>query len=211
MTINAWPLTWPAGWKRTPEVSRRYGHFGKRVTRPGRSYASTEDITVADAVGRVLSELQRMAIGREDVVISTNLKTRIDGLPRSDQNRPMDPGAAVYWEESKGKRRCIAIDQYTTVEDNLAAIAATLDAMRAIERHGGAAILERAFTGFTALPAPGDTVRRPWWDVLGVPKDAPAEAVKAVYVRLRSTHHPDKGGTGGGFDEVERAWREATA
>jgi hypothetical protein len=51
----------------------------------------------------------------------------------------------------------------TRAADNLAAIAATLEAMRAIDRHGGATILNRAFTGFTALPPPADC-----WKELGV-------------------------------------------
>ena len=51
------------------------------------------------------------------------------------------------------------------VEESLAAIAATLDAMRAIERHGGARVLERAFTGFTAVPAPD--ARKHWREVFG--------------------------------------------
>jgi hypothetical protein len=209
MTINAHPLTWPEGWKRTPEGGRRFGHFSKRVQRPGASYKSTQDITVSEAVQRVLAELTRWAIGRDDIVISTNVPVRLDGLPRSDAKRPLDPGAAVYWEESTGERRCIAVDQYTTVEDNLAAIAATLDAMRAIERHGGAEILQRAFTGFTALAAPAAT--RNWWDVLSVPKQSTPDAITAAYRRLRSEHHPDKGGSAARFDEVERAYREATS
>jgi hypothetical protein len=91
---------------------------------------------------------------------------RNDGLPLSKQREPEDPGVAVYWK-TDGKSLVIAADCYTKIADNLAAVAATLDAMRAIERHGGAAILERAFTGFTALPAPM-TGQKPWRDVLGV-------------------------------------------
>jgi hypothetical protein len=64
----------------------------------------------------------------------------------------------------------MAIDQYDRVEHNLAAIAATLDAMRAIKRHGGAEILDRAFTGFTALPAPM-AGGKPWRQVLGFDLD----------------------------------------
>jgi len=55
----------------------------------------------------------------------------------------------------------MAIDRYSTVEGNLAAIAATLDAMRAIERHGATVILERTFADFMALPAP--VAAREWW------------------------------------------------
>ena len=114
---------------------------------------------------------------------------------------------AVYWQETSGKRRVIAIDRYSRVADNLAAIAATLDAMRAISRHGGARILERAFTGFTALPAPG--AAREWWEVLGVDKGATPEAIKAAYRSLASQHHPDKGGDAARMAEINEAYRKA--
>lgn len=202
MAIAAYPLTWPEGWKRTAPANRRYGHFGKRVRPSGATWSHKADLTVAEAVTRVLEELQRMGVGRDDTVISTNLKTRLDGLPRSDQAKPADPGAAVYFEDN-GQRRCIAIDQYTTVEDNLAAIAATLDAMRAIERHGGAAILERAFTGFTALPAPG--AAREWWEVLGLAKTATADEINTAHRRLAMQNHPDRGGDHQRMAEINAA------
>jgi hypothetical protein len=43
--------------------------------------------------------------------------------------------AAVYWETRRRECRVMAIDRYTTVADNVPAIAATLDAMRAFECH----------------------------------------------------------------------------
>ena len=79
----------------------------------------------------------------------------------------------------------MAIDQYFRVADNLAAIAATLEAMRAIERHGGAEILDRAFTGFTALPAPEQP-----FHVLGVSATATDEEIETAYRRLAMQHHP---------------------
>lgn len=208
MTISAYPLAWPAGWKRTDPAHRADGRFGKRVREAGKSWAALKDLTVADAVSRVLEELQRMGITREDVVISTNLKTRLDGLPRSDQKRPEDPGVAVYWQEFSGARRCMAIDLYARVEDNLAAVAATLDAMRAIERHGGAAVLERAFTGFQALPAPG--AGDSWWQVLEVPQTATFEQAQAAFRRLRAIHHPDRpGGSHDAMARINKAWADA--
>ncbi|MGE0350920.1 hypothetical protein [Hydrogenophaga sp.] len=192
MTINAYPLTWPTGWKRTGPADRRFGHFGKMTKTGASNWRSKTDISVAEAVHRVLAELKRMGIERDDVVISTNLKTRLDGLPRSDQGRPADPGVAVYFEDM-GRRRCIAVDQYTTVEDNLAAVAATLEAMRAIERHGGAEVLDRAFTGFAALPPPRPD--RPWWEVLGLDPTSSKDEIRAAYRRLVSTVHEAKGGT----------------
>lgn len=188
--IAAYPLQWPEGWPRTSHYARIPGRFSTR--RNSRTMA--QDLTVADGVERVLDELSRFGIGREDIVISTNLKTRLDGLPRSDQKAPHDPGAAVYWETRKGQRKVMAIDQYLKVADNLAAIAATLDAMRAIERHGGAQILDRAFTGFTALPAPGAV--RHWREVLGVgPLERDMAVIRLAFKRAASSAHPDKGGS----------------
>jgi hypothetical protein len=188
--IAAYPLQWPEGWPRTPHHARIQGRFSTR--RNSRTMA--QDLTVADGVERVLVELSRLWIHREDIVISTNLTTRLDGLPRSDQKVPNDPGVAVYWEAKTGERRVMAIDQYLKVADNLAAVAATLDAMRAIERHGGAKILERAFTGFTALSAPA--AKRHWREVLGVgPGERDMAAIRMAFKRAASTAHPDKGGT----------------
>ena len=59
--------------------------------------------------------------------------------------------------------------------------------MRAIERHGGAEILDRAFTGFIALPAPEQP-----WQVLGVGANATADEIEDAYRKLAALHHPDK-------------------
>jgi hypothetical protein len=135
----------------------------------------------------VLDSLERMGFSRT-VVISSNFELRQDGLPRSDQRAPADPGIAVYWGSGK-TARCMAVDQYDRVADNLAAIAATLEAMRAIERHGGASILDRASTGFVALAAPEQ-----WFMILGVPAAASRSEIEQAYKRLAMKHHPDRRG-----------------
>ncbi|MFC0677481.1 J domain-containing protein [Lysobacter korlensis] len=210
MTIPASPLQWPTGWKRTPPAARARARFGKQVMRtssytpPGGQpsrYATRGEVTIADGVGRVQAELERMGVSDFDLVISTNLQLRLDGLPRSGQREPDDPGVSVYWRDSRvdgWPMRCMAIDRYDRVADNLAAVAATLEAMRAIERHGGAEILDRAFTGFAALPAPGGTSH--WRDLLD-PNDP-----EGSYRRLRAKHHPDRGGDADEFRAVQHAW-----
>lgn len=208
MTISAYPLQWPDGWKRTPRERRREAKFGRARRSTGTGWSSARPLSITEAVDRVLAELQRMAVDRQDVVISTNVRTRLDGLPRSGERQPDDPGAAVYWRDGfNSSPRVMAIDQYDRVEDNLAAIAATLDAMRAIERHGGAAILERAFTGFTALPAPGAV--RTWREVLDITGRPDAEALKMAYRLAASKAHPDKGGTNERMAEVNAAYEQA--
>lgn len=212
-----YPLQWPVGWKRTPASSRGVGRFNKKRTQTTRygdgtthSWQRSEDVTIGEATNRLLAELERMGVREYDVVISSNLQLRLDGLPRSGQAQPADPGVAVYWRDA-GRDRCMAIDLYSKVEQNIAALAATIDAMRAIERHGGASILDRAFTGFTALPAPIVAgMSRPWWEVLQVPRDAKREDVKAAYRRLASAAHPDKeGGSHERMAELNAAQEQA--
>lgn len=198
--IAAYPLQWPEGWPRTPSYKAKDANFkrdGKRIS-------------VAEGAERVLDQIGMMGVDRQDVVVSTNVRTRLDGLPRSGEPEPSDRGAAVYWEDRKRNRRVMAIDRYGKVADNLAAIAATLDAMRAIERHGGAPILDRAFTGFTALPAPG--TKRTWREVMGFPPAATlsAEMLKSRYRSLAFDRHPDKaGGTHDAMVELNAAYEQA--
>lgn len=191
MTPTRYPLQWPTGWKRTPEHRREPGRFTSKAYS---SNSRQEPLTVAQAVDRLLAELLRMAIGEDDVIISSNVEPTLSGRPRSGERKPVDPGVAVYWRDM-GKDRCMAIDRYTEVAQNIGALAATIEAMRAIERHGGAAILDRAFTGFTALPAPIVAgMRRPWREVLdyGTAPGVTREFIEAAYRRAASKWHPDR-------------------
>lgn len=201
MSIPAYPLQWPAGWRRMPPSWRERARFGKASrNRAGGGWDVGRPLTIAEAVERVRKQLSMMGVSDDDLVISTNLVLRLDGLPRSNQAEPADPGVAVYWIDPAAKgqaTRCMAIDRYDRVADNLAAVAATIEAMRAIERHGGAVVLERAFAGFTALPEPAAVA---WRDVLD-PDDP-----EGSYKRLRSQHHPDRGGDTAMFQRVQQAY-----
>jgi hypothetical protein len=198
---KAFPLSWPEGWKRTQSRTsatfnrKETGYSTNQATGERRSWTQTKNLSVADAVHRLTAELERMGVPDYNVIISTNVPLRLDGMPRSDKE-PGDPGAAVYWKKNdKQVMRCMAIDRYTRVADNLAAIAATLEAMRAIERHGGGTIIERAFLGFAALP---EHASQPWREVLGIEGTATLELVESRFRALVKVHHPDRG------DEKER-------
>jgi len=200
MSIPAFPLAWPTGWRRTQSYNRTTARFRKAGKQGGDGrWQPQRDITISEAIERVRDELRRMGIHDDDLVVSTNLELRLDGWPRSNQREPTDPGVAVYWSDRHGAPpRCMAIDRYDRVADNLAAVAATLDAMRAIERHGGAEILERAFNGFAALPNHAES----WRDVLD-PVDP-----RGSYLRLRAQYHPDRpAGNRVEFERVQRAWQ----
>jgi hypothetical protein len=202
---KAYPLSWPEGWKRT--TSRTTAAFNKtrepKYVNGQSVYQGKGRLSVADAVRRILGELERMRVHDYNVIISTNVPLRLDGMPRSAQE-PGDPGAAVYWKQKDGQpMRCMAIDRYTRVADNLAAIAATLEAMRAIERHGGATILDRAFLGFAALP---EKASQPWREVLGVTLATPTlQHIEDRFRTLAQVHHPDKGGDRADFERIVQA------
>lgn len=183
MTVTAYPLAWPPGWQRIESYRRSDAKFNVGGSGKGRR------VEISDGVTRVYQQLGAFGVRESDIVISSMLRVRLDGQPYRDQPvGGLDPGVAVYWQQ-KGKQQCMAIDRYKRMADNLAAIAATLEAMRAIDRHGGAEILERAFTGFAQLATPEQP-----FQVLGVGANASREEVERAYRLLAAKHHPDRGG-----------------
>lgn len=175
-----YPLTWPDGWPRTPPYRRTHSPFKSQST----------DRAMRD----LMDELGRL--GARKVIVSSNLKLRQDGMPYSQQPRTDDEGIAVYFTR-KGQEMALACDKFAKREDNMRAITKTIDAIRGIERWGSSDMMERAFTGFAALAAP---VALSWRDVLD-----PADP-EGSYKRLRSQHHPDRGGTEEAFKRVQSAW-----
>lgn len=207
--LAAYPLAWPENWPRHkgPRRDARFrGNAGYNYSGSGRS--ATGDLTMAEAMKRVHTELQKLGVNVfDDCVISTNLKTNMSGLPRSDQGEPADPGAAIYWQKPGQPMRVMAIDIYSRTRDNVAAVAATLEAMRKIERHGGAQIMDRAFAGFAALAPPSGPS---WWVVLGLNRDtATPEQIRAAHRSQLTSAHPDAGGTHDRMAELNRARDQA--
>lgn len=170
----SYPLYWPPGWARS--TNRVRSQFDRN-----RTMARARDILMA--------EVRRM--GGRNLIVSSNLTLRNDGIPRSSQRQPDDSGVAVYFDY-QGKAMCLACDKYFAVEDNLWAIALTIECLRSIERHGSSDLLERAFRGFAQLPPP---LARPWYEVLQVGPRATMEEKRAAYLTLAKKLHPDAGGS----------------
>ena len=195
--IKSFPLHWPVGWKRT--TSQQHARFSRKMEQYRR-----RDISIADATAFVLDELKRMGIADWQVIISSNLKLRMDGLPYSGQRDPDDSGVSVWWKEGDS-RKVIAIDKYYRTADNLYAIGKTIEALRGIERWGSGEILERTFAGFDALPNP-DAVN--WRDVLDYRGNDLSEC-KIAYRRAIKNAHPDNGGNNEQAAIVNKAWEQA--
>lgn len=202
-TLDAFPLSWPAGRPRTPAARRKRARFGTR-TRDDGGHQKSYQVTNYGGLSRVREQLAMLRAA--DIVISTNLPVRQDGLPYSKVREPDDPGVAVYFR-IEGSATCLACDRWDKVADNLAAIAAHVEAIRGQARWGVGS-LAQAFAGYKALPAMGEVT--PWWTRLGF-KEPPETAadVKAKWLTLASTHHPDKGGNQSQAAEINAAWGEA--
>jgi len=198
---SAYPLDWPMGQLRTPDWKRQRSRFGGRAGRRWSFGRARDDL---------LDELGRL--GAQDVILSTNVSLRLDGLAYANQREPKDPGVAVWFQRRLGKQPqpfVIACDTYDRIADNFRAIFHTIDSLRRIERHGSTNMLEQAFTGFAALP-PAQTGLRPWRDVLGISDpDVSLEFSEKRYRGLLRTTHPDKGGTDHEMAELNDAIRRA--
>lgn len=183
---QASPLHWPDGWKRTKPVYREDG--SSRFSYAAAGSRKKTPITLARARDSLIHELKLM--GASNIVISTDLKLRLDGLPYSNQRQPEDPGVAVYFVR-KGEAMVMARDAFLRIEDNMRSLALAVEGLRQMQRHGGATMMDRAFSGFTALPPPDQLTpivtpqpQRAWCEVLGVAQDAPLAVIKGAYRAL---------------------------
>lgn len=183
---TAWPLSWPDEWPRTT----RRGSSSFRTSLPG----------ALDNVRKSLAAFAKDS-GKQvtDLLISSNVTL--------GDARPADPGVAIYftWD---GIATCVAVDRYEKVEENLQAIHHCLEAERTKLRHGGLNLVRAAFRGYAKLPPPQATED---WVVLGVDRNAPWAEVEAAYLRLRSSNHPDKGGSAEQFQRIQLAYKSAKA
>ena len=171
---EAYPLYWPESWKRTTHRQRSKFKTGFGAAR-----------------NLLFAELGRLNASR--VIVSTAIPLRNDGLPRANMKPDGgDTGVAVYFER-KGKAMVFACDKYDRSEDNIYAIAKTIDAMRGIERWGASDMMERAFTGFKALAA--ENSGESWWSILGCSAMASKDEIDAAYRKRSREAHPDLGGS----------------
>lgn len=189
---------WPGQLRRLSQ--RRRGPFSA-------SWSQTQEVLEREA---------RMIGGRE-LVIQLALgdsSIRRDGWPYANA-KPDHPGVTIVVPGSNHGRLSWSTDRYLTWQANTRAIALSMEALRAADRHG--VMQGRQYAGFRELSA-GDTgeawtptvkeaaeyladvglgKRDAWADVL----DAPGIAYRRAARRL----HPDVGGDPDAFRRLEQA------
>ena len=191
--IEAYPLQWPLGYKRTPSQKRIKSRFQQS--------ANMAQMFLRSEVAR---------LGAANLVVSSNAPVKKDGTLYSDwMNKKIDdPGVAIYFIYRK-KEMSMCCDQYATVWENVYALAKGIEALRGIERWGISEFMERSFTGFAALPEYADSVSISIWNVLGLferPDDK--KDVEKAYREMAKTAHPDAGGSTEGFQILRNAYKQ---
>lgn len=194
MSAEAYPLQWPDGWPRHKGARENDNRFRGPAYRWDRVYRG------------LVSELAR--IGGKNIVVSTNQPIRRDGAPYAQERIISDVGVAVYF--MRGKQSLVmAQDRFYTIIGNMRSLAMAVEGLRQMERHGGAVMMERAFSGFTALPPPGAEYEPGWWDILRIPRGSSREQIVQAFRALAREHHPDLGGDPAEFAKIAAARDEA--
>ena len=186
-------------WPGTPRTSRRYAHFRK-------SYMAQLNAL----------EYELRHLGARDIVIQAGFRSadiRNDGWPRSGA-RPMQPGVIVSFRNRKGEAFGFPCDTYTDFEDNLYAIALSLEALRAVDRHG---VTQRAeqYQGWKRLEAPEhEAAKDQEWAygfLAALNGIEPAAlhgnraALDIAYRAAAKKTHPDTGGNVDAFQTLQEA------
>lgn len=172
---------------------------------------------MAQATKRLIDEIDRYTpSGRtyrsdpDDLIISTNVELRLDGLPYSNRRPPKDPGVCAYFTLD-GIHIALPCDTFDRVEDNVAAIAGHINADRRQERYGVGKTKDR-FAGFPGLPAAGEGTGSAWWEILGVEMTATRDEIKKAFRIKAKDVHPDKNNNNRAqWDVLEIALRQGLA
>lgn len=188
MSFPPYPLTWPDGLPRTE-----------------RKAASQFRTSLAVAVNNVRKSLAAFGADTGKAVSDVAVTSNVGGI---SFEAPKDTGVAI-WFTWEGAPRCIAVDRYPKVEDNLQAIHHILEARRTEMRHGGLHIVRQTFKGFVALPAPAGA--KGWREVLGLAGPVAPADIDRAYRDKAGAAHPDKGGSTEAMATLNRARAQAKA
>lgn len=181
------------------------GSLGAQVApitsqRPPRGYRrSNFDTPMSRTVSLLARELRML--DAERIVIEIDLRPsqiRHDGMPRADA-RVDDPTVILSFDSKWGPQR-YATAEFDTWQDNLRAVALSLEALRAVDRYGVSKRGEQ-YQGWKALPVSTDAAD-------SIYTREQAQALIDTYGSLREAilaTHPDHGGDEAEFRKVMRA------
>jgi hypothetical protein len=192
-------LTWPGG---DPTRYRKASQFSS-------PYPATLE----------LLQRELAMLGAREAVLQlaiTEAEIRTDGLPRANA-RPTHPGVALSFESRFGPLQ-YATDVFDHWQDNLRAIALSLEALRRVDRYGISKRGEQ-YTGWKALPAgngKGDLQASAKFvlrcaglaeDDVNVAGILDGTSFNSIYRLAARRAHPDGGGSDAAFFQLQQARR----
>jgi hypothetical protein len=164
-----------------------------------------------------LLEREMRHLSAQNVVIQagfTREQVRNDGWPRSGA-RPSHPAVVVSFR-SRGKDLSFPCSTYRSHEDNLRAIALSLEALRGVNRYG-VTQNEEQYKGWAQLPPPTPAQKMSRFDAcifLQSNSDVDAGSIGAfsksrdeAYRQAARRLHPDAGGNHEQFVRLQEAMR----
>jgi hypothetical protein len=167
-----------------------------------------------------LLERELTHLGAKDVVIAVDIRNpgffRQDGMLKADA-RPASPAVILAFTNRAGVRLQFPCDTYAFWQDNVHAIALSLEALRAVDRHE-VTQGDAQYVGFKALPAGGgapgavEMTEGRASEILAEYSDFPPHlivqesSVARIAIRTaKSRSHPDAKGPAGAFEDVTAA------
>lgn len=194
-----------------------------RFKRPGRwedgKWIGPTRMPLSTTLGDLERELRHLrAKGAELLVAIDPSQFRLDGRPYANA-KAEHPGVILSFEIPKIGAVSYPCDKYTRWEDNLRAIAAALESLRLVERHGVTRHGEQ-YRGFlaieaTAAPAGFSSVAGAW-AFLGEAADMVIDPTlnirtwsiddrRRIVRKAQFKSHPDRGGDAAFFQRVSLA------
>ena len=181
---------WPANYKQTPGWQQRRAPFKAR-------WEKTLDEL----------DLELRNIYATDVVIEVDMDERqiakSTGRPRADAVF-RTPGVVLQFERD-GELYIFPCDTFSDWQDNVRAIALTLNALRTMERYGTTS--GRQYQGFKNLPSQGSTTmttERAMTVLRKYYSNGTNDWMTLLRI-ARAKSHPDSGGSHDAFVEVQHA------
>jgi hypothetical protein len=163
-----------------------------------------------DTLDKLEKELTNL--GARDVNIQAGFQIheiRNDGWPRGGR-RPSHPAVVLSFLDRKGTPLSFPCDTYDDHEDNIRAIALSLEALRAVNRYGVTKGHEQ-YQGFAQLPAADPSQQRTeaiayFSRITGWTEQQIRGDLQGAYRLAAKATHPDSGGSNEAFNAMRSHW-----
>lgn len=173
-----------------------------------------------------LLDLELRKLSARDVLFQTFHNAgaiRSDGQPRSN-SYPSQPGFILTFKNKSGEILSFPCDTYRTMEENLYAVALSLEALRRVDRYGVTRNQEQ-YRGWKQLPSGAGPVGETYDTSLAFFADVTDEkldeitglcagseaasglAIEMLYRRAAKKLHPDMGGSQADFQRLQECMR----